>query len=480
LKTEDSPTDELTVPAPRTVVTSSQSAQRLAFDGDVLLSDGTPLSGLIDEHEREVSLRVHHDQEIFEIEMEKIFARSWLPVAHESEIPNAGDYVRRYMGQDSCLVVRDSNGAVNVLLNVCSHRGMSLCRAEQGNSSVFKCPYHGWAYDISGQFLGAPFEREMYGDYLRSRVERLALTKARTASIGGLVFANWNPDAEPFDEYLGDIKWYLDAVLSRTDRGLEAVGPPQRHIIKANWKLLAEQLPDGYHTMTLHQSLAQLGVFQHKLASGINVSTRNGHTLRCVDIKATWNLQGADEEATVEEKLAKLPPPGTDAEMTRQFSRNLTEGQMKLLTETPPMVMGLFPGADLFAFLSHDGTEAGGLGPVMMAHAWVPLAPDLFEMMSWILVEHDASSELRNLTRRTTVRSFGISGVIEQDDAEAWRGIQRSMRGVMGRKVTGKYGAMLGINKPEYFEGGGDVYAGTARDDAQWAWWTRYFEVMTS
>jgi hypothetical protein len=115
----------------------------------------------------------------------------------------------------------------------------------------------------------------------------------------------------------------------------------------------------------------------------------------------------------------------------------------------------------------------------MMVHTWIPRAPDLFEMVSWILVEGDASEELRDRTRRTTIRNFGISGVIEQDDAEAWRGVQRSCAGPMGRKVTGKYGSILGVRRPDGFEGGGDVFGGTARDDTQWAWWSRYFDVMT-
>jgi phenylpropionate dioxygenase-like ring-hydroxylating dioxygenase large terminal subunit len=455
--------------------------------GDIVLSDGTFLGDLIDHDRKEVGLRVHHDQEIFEAEMEKIFAKSWIPVGHVSEIPNPGDYVRRYIGQDSCLLVRDDDGQVNVLLNVCTHRGMALCRDEQGSTKRFTCPYHGWSFDKKGQFGGAVFEQAMYGDMLRDQKERLALTKARVGFIGGMVFANWDEHAIDFEEYLGDFKWYLDAVFSRTDLGLEVVGPPQRHIMKANWKLLAEQLPDGYHSVALHQSGSELGVFgqvpndpQSWGLYGINVSTPGGHTLRCWDAADAWGMVGGDPNASITERLATLPPPGTDAELTKQFPKHLTEGQMRMLTTTPPMVMGLFPGTDFFAFMSHDGTEAAGFGPVMVARTWIPKAPDLFEMVSWILVEASASQQLRDLTRRTTVRAFGISGFIEQDDAEAWRGIQRSMGGPMGRKITGKYGAELGVIRPDDFEGGGDVYAGFSRDDAQWAWWKRYFEVMTA
>src|SRR3546814_8445571 len=74
--------------------------------------------------------------------------------------------------------------------------------------------------------------------------------------------------------------------------------------------------------------------------------------------------------------------------------------------------------------------------------------------------------------------NFGISGFIEQDDAEAWQGIQRVAQGPVGRRLTAKYQAQLGIVHPDDFEGGGDVYAGFSRDDTQWAWWKRYAEVM--
>jgi phenylpropionate dioxygenase-like ring-hydroxylating dioxygenase large terminal subunit len=462
------------------------SGTKHANPGAQRLSDGTLLRSLIDVERREVSLRVHHDSEIFELEMEKIFARSWIPVAHESEIPHPGDYVRRNLGQDSCLVVRAEDGSIAVLLNACSHRGMALCRDEKGSAQQFKCPYHGWAYSKAGTFLGAPFEKPMYGNTLRLQPERLALTNAKVATLGGMVFGNWDLDAESFDNYLGDFGWYLRAALERSNRGMEVLGPPQRHIMRANWKLLAEQLADGYHARTLHACASDMGLFGHEntpeswALTGINVSTPGGHTLRCIDAKTTYKLSGGNPNASIAERLAQLPPPGADRELTQQFPRQLTEGQMRLLVDTPPMVMGLFPGTDFFGFMSQDGTGDGKYGPVMVARGWTPRGPDLFEMLSWVMVERDASEELRERTRRTSIRQFGISGMIEQDDAEAWAGIQRTAAGPMGRKLNAKYHATLGIVRPEDFEGGGDVHAGISRDDVQWAWWKRYFEVMSA
>ena len=448
------------------------------------LSDGTLVSDLFDQEKREVSLRVYHDQEIFDLEMEHLFAKSWLPVAHESEIPNPGDYVRRYAGLDSCLIVRNDDMSISALLNACTHRGMSLCKDEKGNRANFKCPYHGWAFNKKGKLLGAPFEKQMYEGALRENVDALSLTTAKVAELGGMVFVNWDHDAPDFDTYLGDFSWYLRAVMERTNRGLEAVGPPQRPIMRANWKLLAEQLADGYHARSLHESAAQMGALGHNndplswAMIGINVSTPGGHTMRCVDFRSTYQMAGLSEDASVAEMLAAIPPPGVSADLTREIPDNLTPGQMKMLAETPPVVAGLFPGTDFFTMMGVGGSDKGGHGPLFVARTWIPRAPDMFEMLSWVLVERDAPDELREKTRLTSIRNFGISGFIEQDDAEAWQGIQKVVQGPVGRRQTSKYQAQLGINRPDDFEGGGDVYAGFSRDDAQWAWWKRYAEVM--
>src|SRR5277367_5036749 len=102
-----------------------------------ILSDGTPLSSPIDLDKREVKLRVLSDPEIHKMELQRVFARSWIIVGHTSEIPNAGDYVKRAIGQDQVIVTRGRDGEVSILLNACSHRGMEICWADSGNQASF-------------------------------------------------------------------------------------------------------------------------------------------------------------------------------------------------------------------------------------------------------------------------------------------------------------------------------------------------------
>src|SRR5581483_5525354 len=162
-----------------------------------LLSDGTPISDLIDLDRGRMSLRLFSDPEVYQAELRWLFARTWNVVGHDSEVPTAGDFVVRRIAEDSVIMTRGRDGEISVLLNVCSHRGMAVCRSEAGNSSSFKCPYHGWVYGSAGNLVGAPFERDMYGDGLPKA--DLGLRRARVQTHAGIVFANWDSQAPPLE-----------------------------------------------------------------------------------------------------------------------------------------------------------------------------------------------------------------------------------------------------------------------------------------
>ena len=91
---------------------------------------------------------------------ERIFRRRrWLYVCLEAEIPNPGDFKRSRLGAREVVAVRDSDGAINVLVNRCAHRSMQFCTANRGTAKEFVCPYHQWTYDLDGNLLGVPFRR---------------------------------------------------------------------------------------------------------------------------------------------------------------------------------------------------------------------------------------------------------------------------------------------------------------------------------
>jgi phenylpropionate dioxygenase-like ring-hydroxylating dioxygenase large terminal subunit len=448
------------------------------------LSDGVRVEDLINVQTREVQLRVLADRELYDMEMERLFGRTWLLLGHESEIPNAGDFMVRDMGADQVIVTRTRDGEVHVMLNVCPHRGMRVCMTEMGNTPIHKCIYHGWAFRPNGDFIGAPVEKEkMHGDIIPK--SELGLKKARVSLYGGLVFATWNIDGPSFDDFLGDMKWYYDMLFCRTDRGMEVLGPPQRFTINANWKAAGEQsAADGYHTITLHQWLGEFAKFNEgDIAAsmyGVEVSSLQGHAMRCQPVANKFKQAAkgfADGTLTLEQKLELLPPPGVTKEMLPQLKRHLTPEQLALLVDQPPQVGGMFPNILVgFIYAPQPNGEILGL---MTLHAYVPKGPDKLEFVNWLFVEKDAPEELKERTRKASIAMFGTSGMVEQDDSDTWPHQSRSARGPMGRQMTLKYQAICTNPPPANWPGPAFAYDGFTKDDTQWNWWLKYREMMT-
>jgi len=99
---------------------------------------GMDVAGLVDTRAGLISRRIFIEPEIYERELERIFARCWLFLCHERQIPRPGDFLTTSMGEDAVRVRRDSEGRVRTFLNVCGHRGNRLCR-DDGNAATFTC-----------------------------------------------------------------------------------------------------------------------------------------------------------------------------------------------------------------------------------------------------------------------------------------------------------------------------------------------------
>jgi phenylpropionate dioxygenase-like ring-hydroxylating dioxygenase large terminal subunit len=447
-----------------------------------MLSDGTTIGDLVDMERHEVALRLLSDPEVYEQELQRVFGKAWLVVGHETEIPDPGDYVMRYLGADSVIVARGNDGEIHISLNVCKHKGMQVCRDELGNQQSFVCPYHGWAYDNTGRFLGAPYQREAYGDAIDASA--LGLRPARAGTYAGLIFGTFDDAAPSLDDFLGDMRWYLDIMFSRTDAGFEVLGPPQRFIVDANWKTASEQTSDNYHTIGTHRSLLDLGFVTDAEGGGAprvlyitGAATPRGHVMSCLDQTKIMVATAGSQQAELSpiEKLKMMPPTGMTPEMVPQLERNLTADQIAVLANDTPFAGGLFPNVLLTNFWGPTGT---GVGPTASIHVYLPKGPDKFEFWNWILVEKDAPPEMRQAAKMASALSLGSSGIVEADDAETWPGQQRAARGVFGRQEKFRYLNVRGLSKANGFRGPGMVYSGICFDDAMWNWWLSYRDFM--
>ena len=131
----------------------------------------TDVAGLVSTKEGLLSRRIFIEQDIYQQELEQIFARCWLYLCHETQIPKPGDFFSTYMGEDPVLVTRGQDGRINAFLNVCRHRGNRVCRADSGNASAFVCAYHGWTYGTDGKLIAVPSLKEAYYDELEAYLQ---------------------------------------------------------------------------------------------------------------------------------------------------------------------------------------------------------------------------------------------------------------------------------------------------------------------
>jgi len=192
--------------------------------------------------------------DIFADELEKIFYSGWVFVGHASEIPKKNDYVRRTIGQEPVVMLRNKKGDINVLVNRCAHRGNMVCVHDRGSAKFLKCLYHGWIYSLDGELLDVPSP----GGFPKDKSE-LRLRSLRTQSYQGFVFASFNENVISLEEHLGRATELLDRSAHMSPTGkIDLSAGWVRQKFSANWKMLPENDTDGYHVDFVHSSFAKV------------------------------------------------------------------------------------------------------------------------------------------------------------------------------------------------------------------------------
>ena len=208
-------------------------------------------SNLVDVDNGRIDRRIFYDPDIYQMEMEQIFARAWIFMCHESQIPNPGDFFLNFIGEDRVIVVRDNDMSVNVLINSCRHRGNAVCRADEGHATSFMCTYHGWTYDLKGSLVGVPGFKEVYHEEL-DRENWGLIRAAQVDEYKGFVFATMDPEAPDLHEFLGDAGRMGLSTLAERGAEMKIVPGVLKYVIPCNWKFAVDNVWDYYHTTTSH------------------------------------------------------------------------------------------------------------------------------------------------------------------------------------------------------------------------------------
>jgi phenylpropionate dioxygenase-like ring-hydroxylating dioxygenase large terminal subunit len=197
---------------------------------------------------------VYTDPQIYEEEMDMIFQRGWVYVGHDSEIPNPGDFRATTIGRQPVIMVRDDAGQVRLLLNRCTHRANAVCQVERGNTSKFRCAYHGWTFRTNGDLASVTYQDRYDASF---RKEDYGLRKVpRVDSYRGLIFGSLSPVGISLDEHLGQpAKEQIDLFIDLSPVGeLDVTAGVHKYGYRANWKFQVENSMDGYHPNFVHQT----------------------------------------------------------------------------------------------------------------------------------------------------------------------------------------------------------------------------------
>ncbi|MFF4806349.1 Rieske 2Fe-2S domain-containing protein [Streptomyces sp. NPDC001351] len=420
-----------------------------------------------------LSPRALNDPDLHRAELDQIFTRCWVFVGHVSEIPSPGDYVLRYVGEDQFILVRDENGEIQLLLNNCVHRASPVCRAEKGNTSHFRCPYHGWIYKNSGEWNGAPFRAKAYP---KIDAASWGLRKApQVDSYQGLIFACLDPDAVPLREYLGDMCWYLDVLFDLNEQGMRVAGDPHRWIVPANWKSGAENfVGDAYHVQSAHRSIEDIGLapdIGRSATSNFQITLEGGHGLLVIP--------------------APLPEPhygimGYPPQVTSTFDLTRFAADQREFLESRYSVVGftIFPNLSLIK--AATSTELGRPPATFTClRQWQPRGPEEFELWNWPLVWNAAPPEFNQASYDAAVLGFSPSGIFEQDDTVVWRGGPMVGRSPFARRDM-KLNLQMGLEGTSAYEpladwiGPGVATATAFGERNQRLWWRRWSEALGS
>ena len=394
-------------------------------------------SKIVDVDAGHISREIFVNEDIYRQEQEQIFAQGWLFVGHESQVAKPGDYFVSSMGEESVILCRDREDHIQIFLNSCTHRGMKVCRYDEGNTPVFSCPYHGWSFATDGKLVGVPYFKDAYQETLDKSKWGL-ISVPQMYNYKGSIWATWDETAPPFLDYLGDMKLYLDLALDGrdgSDGGSEILGGVQKWTMPSNWKFAAENFAgDGYHNIS-HRSVDMVGI------GPSGRGRRDGDEISAaVRLNISFPELGHAAVVDMHREATAQVATYTNTQVVEEYFQEQEAKRRESLGGRPNligMVRTVFPN---MSYLARQ--------PRSIA-MWHPRGPNLTEAWRWFLIDKDTPDEVREVLRHYYIRYSGPGGMTEQDDMENWNYAHNASKGTIARRTPYNYEMGIGIARED-------------------------------
>lgn len=188
------------------------------------------------------------DPEMYRLEEEVIFRRSWIPVGRVDQVEKPGDFFTFDLAGTPLIIVRGKDGELRALSASCLHRFMPVAEGA-GNRSSFQCPYHLWTYALDGQLIGAPEMERAEGFDIKD----CRLPEARLEIWEGFIFVNLDADATALAPQIAT----LTAKLAPYRLGEMRTAAILDYESDWNWKVMVENGVESYHHLGIHPDTLQ-------------------------------------------------------------------------------------------------------------------------------------------------------------------------------------------------------------------------------
>jgi benzoate/toluate 1,2-dioxygenase alpha subunit len=367
-------------------------------------------------HPDHVHRSLYLDREIFELEMERIFGRTWIYIGHDSLVPNRGDYVTTRVGQQPLVMSRHTDGQVYVIFNSCGHRGAVVCNEDKGNADLFRCCYHGWTFKTNGD-LDAIAMRRGYGESFDASNPALGMRRVpRVTNYRGFVFASLSEKVPSLEEHLGTAKDSIDELVDRAPDGeIDLSAGVHKYMFRGNWKLQLENTVDMYHVPFSHESSVSRSGRQFSRGSGQSAGSAisdRGSAAQRWEQRVAWgshsNGHGYAGHQPVAEELPDTPVYRSYvAALEARHGKERTQGILRPKRHNT----AFYPNMSLQALNQH-------------VRVIVPIAVDRTEVHVYPIRYKGAPEEINASFVRHLNLTHSAASLIQTDDLECFRRCQ--------------------------------------------------------